>query len=76
MLQNVGINIICQTVRQSVWLIELATNITPRVDGKMTTVVISKPEGKTYILTTANFVTIANWTNEYATFLTQDYFWN
>jgi len=76
MLQNFGINITCQTAREGVWSIELATNITPRVDGKMIAVVTSKPEGKAQISTTANFVIIEIWTDEYATFLTQDYFWN
>jgi hypothetical protein len=77
MLQNVGINVTYQTVREGVWLIELATNnITPRVEGKMMAVVTSTPEGKAYTSTTANSTTIANWTEEYATFLTHNYLRN
>jgi hypothetical protein len=48
MLQNVGINITCPTVREGVWFTEHATNITPHAGGKMTAAVISTPEGKAY----------------------------
>jgi len=74
MLQNVGINITIQTVREGVWFIELATNnITPRVDGKMMAVATSTSDCTDCTSTSANSVTIANWTDDYATYLTQNY---
>jgi hypothetical protein len=49
MLQNVGINITCQTVREGVWFIEHATNITPYVDGKMIAVVTPRLRAKSIL---------------------------
>jgi len=49
MLQNVGINIACQTVREGVWFIEHATNITPHVDGKMIAAVIPRLRAKSIL---------------------------
>jgi len=77
MLENFGVNIAIRTARVGIWFTELATNdITPRVGGKMMAVVTSTPDGTAYTSTSSNSITIANWTDEYATFLIQNYLWN